>query len=324
MKIETVQFFEYNIRSTVIDNVRMYLVADLLNQYNKKNGKKRRFLKYLQNQQTIDLLLSKKREILGGSNSNSLENIESKYSREPNSVLVYKHDKTTSKWNIDGVIKYITFNKTFGTASKGYVICEELLIACLMWADLKFAWSVYTFLKEQRAKDNNFLQQTIQQLQAENNKLVETQKQMQNRHVHDEKEYQWTYVLTVTKDEVHNNVYLRSRYIHQPCKGKKTVRGSAYYLKNIPNGYELRYRAYESLRNIAIKYGGNKKFNQRCTFFIPLDIWDTYTEEILADIHIVLKQIRQEAGWRTDLDYKYNDELDAILGLTDFKLGCRY
>ena len=38
MNIETVQFFEYNIRSTVIDNVRMYLVADLLNQYNDLNG----------------------------------------------------------------------------------------------------------------------------------------------------------------------------------------------------------------------------------------------------------------------------------------------
>ena len=147
---------------------------------------------------------------------------------------------------------------------------------------------------------------------------------MQNRHVHDEKEYQWTYILTVTRDEIHNNVILRSRYVHQPCKGKKTIRGGIYYVKNIPNGYELRYRAYDSLLNIAIKYGGNKKFNQRCTFFIPLDIWDTYTEEILADIHIVLKQIRQEAGWRTDLDYKYNDDLDTILGLTDFKLGYGY
>lgn len=307
MNIETVQFFEYNIRSTVIDNVRMYLVADLLNQHNSVKGVNKKFKNYLRNEQTKDLLQNWQKDTRGS---------------DPSSVCqpCTKH----SKWNIDNVIKYTTFNKSFGTASQGYVVCEELLIACLMWADPQFAIAVYTFLKEQRAKDNNFLQQTIQQLQAENNKLVETQKQMQNRHVHDEKEYQWTYILTVTRDEVHNTVYLRSRYVHQPCKGKKTIRGGIYYVKNIPNGYELRYRAYDSLLNIAIKYGGNKKFNQRCTFFIPLDIWDTYTEEILADIHIVLKQIRQEAGWRTDLDYKYNDELDAILGLTDFKLGCGY
>lgn len=321
MEFETVQFYDYNIRSTVIDNVRMYLVADLLNQYNKKNGKKRRFLKYLQNQQTLDLLLSKQKDTRG---SNLVCQPCTNDTGEPNSVLQCQHGTNTAKWNIDGVIKYITFSKTFSGAHSGYVICEELLIACLMWADSKFAWSVYTFLKEQRTKDNNFLQQTIQQLEAENNKLVETQKQMQNRHVHDEKEYQWTYILTVTRDEVHNTVYLRSRYVHQPCKGKKTIRGGIYYVKNIPNGYELRYRAYDSLLNIAIKYGGNKKFNQRCTFFIPLDIWDTYTEEILADIHIVLKQIRREAGWRTDLDYKYNNDLDTILGLTDFKLGCGY
>ena len=304
MNIETVQFFEYNIRSIVIDNVRMYLVADLLNQYNKKNGVNKKFRNYLKNEQTKDLLENWRVDFVG-SNSNL--------------------QKCGKFWDINRVIKYVSFCiNTQGGNNKGYVICEELLIACLMWADPKFAIAVYTFLKEQRAKDNNFLQQTIQQLQAENNKLVETQKQMQNRHVHDEKEYQWTYILTVTRDEIHNNVILRSRYVHQPCKGKKTIRGGIYYVKNIPNGYELRYRAYESLRSIAIKYGGNKKFNQRCTFFIPLDIWDTYTEEILADIHIVLKQIRQEAGWRTDLDYKYNDDLDTILGLSDFQLGCGY
>lgn len=307
MEFETVQFYDYNIRSTVIDNVRMYLVADLLNQYNKKNGKKRRFNMYLQLHQTEDLL------------QNWPVNFDRRNSVDQKSQKENKH------WDIDGVIKHISFRiNTQGGTKKGYIICEELLNACLMWADPKFAVAVYTFLKEQRAKDNNFLQQTIQQLQAENNKLVNTQKQMQNRHVHDEKEYQWTYILTVTRDEVHNNVYLRSRYIHQPCKGKKTIRGGIYYVKNIPNGYELRYRAYDSLLNIAIKYGGNKKFYQRCTFFIPLDIWDTYTEEILADIHIVLKRIRQEAGWRTDLDYNPNDDLDTILGLSDFQLGCGY
>ena len=308
MNIETVQFFEYNIRSTVIDNVRMYLVADLMEQYNKKNGCNKKFKNYLRNQHTQELLQNWQTKSVGSDPS-----------------LRFSEEKNGKRWSINGVIKYVSFCiTTNGGINKGYIVCEELLIACLMWFDQQFAIAVYTFLKDQRAKDNNFLQQTIQQLQAENNKLVKTQKQMQNRHVHDEKEYQWTYILTVTRDEVHNTVYLRSRYVHQPCKGKKTIRGGIYYVKNIPNGYELRYRAYDSLLNIAIKYGGNKKFNQRCTFFIPLDIWDTYTEEILADIHIVRKQIRQEAGWRTDLDYKYNDELDAILGLTDFKLGCGY
>ena len=308
MNIETVQFFEYNIRSTVIDNVRMYLVADLMEQYNKKNGCTKKFKNYLRNQHTQELLQNWQTKSVGSDPS-----------------LRFSEEKNGKRWSINGVIKYVSFCiTTNGGINKGYIVCEELLIACLMWFDQQFAIAVYTFLKEQRAKDNNFLQQTIQQLQAENNKLVETQKQMQNRHVHDEKEYQWTYILTVTRDEVHNNVYLRSRYIHQPCKGKKTIRGGIYYVKNIPNGYELRYRAYDSLLNIVRRYGGDKKYHQRCTFYIPLDMWNIFTEEILADIHIVLKQIRQAAGWRTDLDNNLNDDLDSILGLSDFKLGCGY
>lgn len=157
MNIETVQFFEYNIRSTVIDNVRMYLVADLLNQYNDKHGVNKKLKNYLRNEQTKDLLQNWQKDTGGSDPSLQCQSCT-------------KH----SKWNIDNVIKYVSFSKIFCGAHSGYVVCEELLIACLMWADPKFAIAVYTFLKEQRAKDNNFLQQTIQQLQAENNKLVET------------------------------------------------------------------------------------------------------------------------------------------------------
>ena len=158
MDFETVQFFEYNIRSTVIDNVRMYLVADLMDQYNNKHGTNKKFKSYLRNQHTRELLQNWPKDTRGA-----------------NLHLVCQHDKTTSKWNIDGVIKYITFSKIFCGAHSGYVICEELLIACLMWADSKFAIAVSTFLEDQRAMDNNFLQETIQQLHAENNKLVKTQ-----------------------------------------------------------------------------------------------------------------------------------------------------
>ena len=56
MEFETVQFFEYNIRSTVTDNVRMYLVADLMDQYNNKHGTNKKFKSYLRNQHTQELL----------------------------------------------------------------------------------------------------------------------------------------------------------------------------------------------------------------------------------------------------------------------------
>ena len=284
MEFETVQFFEYNIRSTVIDNVRMYLVADLLNQYNKKNNRNKKFRNYLENKQTKDLL------------QNWL-----KYTRGRNSDLVCQPCTKHSKWNIDNVIKYTTFNKSFGTASQGYVVCEELLIACLMWADPKFAVAVYTFLKEQRAKDNDFLQQTIQQLQAENTTLAETNKQMHNRHVLDDKKYQWSYSLSIVYDRY--RIILHSNFFHQRPKGMKTIKGKIYFLTNIPNGYEFRDKAYNRIMEVIKPFGGVPKYYQKSTFIIPRDIWDSKDHSHFADdIQLALKQARQDLNWRNDLD----------------------
>ena len=69
MEFETVQFYDYNIRSTVIDNVRMFLVSDLLNQYNEKNNRNKKFRNYLKNDQTKELL-NNWLKYTRGSNSN--------------------------------------------------------------------------------------------------------------------------------------------------------------------------------------------------------------------------------------------------------------
>lgn len=277
MKIETVQFFEYNIRSTVIDNVRMYLVADLLNQYNDKHGVNKRFRNYLKNEQT-KRLLTKKREILGGSNSNSLENIESKY------------------WNISKTIYYISFGKIYNGAHKGYVICEELLIACLMWADQEFAWSVYTFLKEQRAKDNNFLQQTIKRLNWKNKKLS-------SRYIPDNKDLQWMYVLKVD-DSNPDIIILHSNHKRQTskCNGKKIQDESIYYVKNLPNGLAFKIRAYRNILNVVRSYGGYSINKQKSTFAIPREAWNQFHEAISFNIRMALKKTRQDLKWRNDLD----------------------
>lgn len=288
MNIETVQFFEYNIRSTVIDDVRMYLVADLLNQYNGLNGAHKKLKNYLRNEQT-KRLLAKKKETLGSSDPSSLENTESKY------------------WNISKTINYVSFGKIYNGAHKGYVVCEELLIACLMWADPEFAWSVYTFLKEQRTKNNDFLQQTIQQLQAENTTLAETNKQMHNRHVLDDKKYQWNYSLSIVYDRY--RIILHSNFFHQRPKGMKTIKGKIYFLTNIPNGYEFRDKAYNRIMEVIKPFGGVPKYYQKSTFVIPRDIWDSKDHSHFADdIQLALKQARQDLCWRTDLDSDGLDE----------------
>lgn len=295
MNIETVQFFEYNIRSTVIDNVRMYLVADLLNQYNKKNNRNKKFRNYLENKQTKDLLQNWLK-YTGGSNSNSLENTESKYTGGRNSDLQCQHDTNTAKWNIDGVIKYITFSKIFCGAHSGYVICEELLIACLMWADSKFAIAVYTFLKEQRAKDNNFLQQTIKRLNWKNKKLS-------SRYIPDNKDLQWMYVLKVD-DSNPDVIILHSNHKRQTskCNGKKIQDESIYYVKNLPNGLVFKIRAYRNILNVVRSYGGYSINKQKSTFAIPREAWNQFHEAISFNIRMALKKTRQDLKWRNDLD----------------------
>ena len=67
-----------------------------------------------------------------------------------NSPHQYKNDK----FDIPHVIKYITL-PNFNGVNKGYIVCEELLIACLMWVDPSFAIQVYTFLKNLRSINND-------------------------------------------------------------------------------------------------------------------------------------------------------------------------
>ena len=104
MEFTVVKFFTYDIRSTVIDSTRMFLVSDLLNQYNEKHGTNKKFKDYLRIEQTKELL----------------ENWP-KYTRGEDLHLVCQPCTNDSKWNIDEVIKYVSFSKVFGTASQGYV-----------------------------------------------------------------------------------------------------------------------------------------------------------------------------------------------------------
>ena len=280
MNIETVQFFEYNIRSTVIDNVRMYLVADLMEQYNKKNGCTKKFKNYLRNQHTQELLQNWQTKSVGSDPS-----------------LRFSEEKNGKRWSINGVIKYVSFCiTTNGGINKGYIVCEELLIACLMWFDQQFAIAVYTFLKDQRAKDNNFLQQTIKRLNWKNKKLS-------SRYIPDNKDLQWMYVLKVD-DSNPDVIILHSNHKRQTskCNGKKIQDESIYYVKNLPNGIAFKIRAYRNILNVVRSYGGYSINKQKSTFAIPREAWNQFHEAISFNIRMALKKTRQDLKWRNDLD----------------------
>ena len=56
MKFEEIEFYDYKIRMCVDNGIRMYLVSDLLRQYNEKHGTNKLFKNYLQNKQTQELI----------------------------------------------------------------------------------------------------------------------------------------------------------------------------------------------------------------------------------------------------------------------------
>lgn len=290
MEFTVVKFFAYNIRSTVIDSVRMFLVSDLLNQYNENHNTNKQFYKYLQNQQTQELLISRQKTH-DLPNSAVVCQSDEKYTGGQDPDLQCQSDKTTGLWDIDGVIKYVSFSKVFGTASQGYVICEELLIACLMWADPVFAWDVYTFLKECREKNNDFLKKEVRQLKVIN-------KTLRTRYIPNDEDSQWTYILTLK--DTPDNIILRSRYVHQTLKGKKIEDEKIYYVKNLPNGYIFKLNAYNNLLPVIDQYGG--KSENMSTFIIPKASWNADHRHFTRDIRAALKQTRVDLCWRTDLE----------------------
>ena len=56
INIRDTKFLNYNIRSCIIDDVEMFLVSDLLRQYNEINNTNKQFYHYLENKQTKELL----------------------------------------------------------------------------------------------------------------------------------------------------------------------------------------------------------------------------------------------------------------------------
>ena len=123
-----VDFYDYKIRMCVIDGTKMYLVSDLLRQYNEKHGTNKKFDDYLESEDTQEVI-----KHMGKRDQNT--------ERETKSSPLNDDEK----WNIPRVIQYITISSSVG-AKKEYVICEELLHACLIWADPDFAWNILSFM----------------------------------------------------------------------------------------------------------------------------------------------------------------------------------
>ena len=277
-----VDFYDYKIRMCTIDGTKMYLVSDLLRQYNEKHGTNKKFGDYLESEDTQEVI-----KHLGKRGQNTVGE---------NSLLPLNDEK----WNIPRVIQYVTISSSVGGANKGYIVCEELLHACLMWADRVFAWDIYSFLSDLQEQDNDYLKRQIAE-------LTQRCKDLKNRYVPDDDH--WTYYLTYKIED--KTVYLYSQFCRMERwdiarkEIEKDGRHELYRLSCLPNGCIFRSMAEKPLREICEKYDG--KAESVCRFSLPLKNWVDKDKRIMASIRLQLKQVRIDLGWRTDLNNLNNE-----------------
>ena len=210
-------------------------------------------------------------------------------------------DYQYEKFDIPHVIKYIIFkNNNFGGANKGYVVCEELLIACLMWCDPIFATQIYSFIKNLRKINNDrftAIVKTNQDNQKQFELLQEQVKRLQNRYIVNDDTQQWTYVLKIVKGN-DGFYHINSNYSKREYKDKEDIMNTVYYVRNLPNGYTFKYFIYEHLLPIIYKYNGEPIGNQRSHFIIEEELYDKDDKHLDYLIRNAIDQTINELCWK--------------------------
>ena len=307
MKFEEIDFYDYKIRMCLDNGIRMYLVSDLLRQYNEKHGTNKRFKHYLENKQTQELIEHMAKSVgwnssLRSEGENSAKNSHSTVGR--NSDLP-SNGTQNDKFDICDVIQYVTTPEFNGT-NKGYIICEELLHACLMWADPAFACDVLRFLTRLRQEDNDYLRKANEELRRANEELTHENKELKDRRVPNKVGQQWYFFITYIIVENDDNVHIYSQHVKSD-KWKSTCskmdregRVCVYRVKDIPNGFTFKDEIDKILLDLCKKYGGKKV--RKTHYTIPMDVWEKERFDIIPEIEKEAKQTRVDLGWRSDLD----------------------
>lgn len=130
-----VSFYEYTIRMTIINNTKMYLVSDLLKQYNEINNTNKRIAKWLKREDTRELLKFCRDKTCDPNGSH--ENDEDDFIDIPNVII-----------RID---KFYNNN----TNIKAYLVNGIILHDILFWIDKVFAYNVCNFLDNMREINND-------------------------------------------------------------------------------------------------------------------------------------------------------------------------
>ena len=267
-KFEVKNFYDYKIRSIVKDDVEMFFVTDLISQYNNINKTNKQLKHYLENKQTRDLLLNIAHSSVRR-NSGELKN-------------------TSNNWVMPGIIEFIKFNIPNMAASiaiKGYIMCEELMINCLVWLDSYFAFKIYNFLKKCRAIDPQYLDNQDEFLKS--------------RAVMPQESQDWSFMVSpVVKD---NEVVLKASYCRTKNITKKQfLNPKTIMIHGLPNGYTFKYFVFVNLKPVIKSYHGNIKGCHRSMYTIPKHAYDDKYETIVCDIEHAIVKTRIMLHWRVD------------------------
>lgn len=175
-----VSFYEYTIRMTIINNTKMYLVSDILKQYNKINNTDKRIHDWLKRKDTRELIQS----------------IEEQNSNE---IFASSRNNEEDFSNITGVIMKIDYKINDNITNKAYLVNGAILHDILIWVDKIFAYKVYNFLDNMREINNDrFVEilnsnkekdKQIELLQEQLNQYEQENKQLKSRYTPEE--YNW-------------------------------------------------------------------------------------------------------------------------------------
>ena len=265
---EIKEFYNYKIRSIVDNGIEMFFVTDLINQYNLNNNTTKKFKKYLELKQTKELL--------------------DEYSKIFKSLQTSLENNCPNYYNIEGVIKHINLSDGFAlNLFHGYIISEELMHSCLMWLDPKFAANVFTFLKQCRAADSQFLDHQDEFIKSRIVPATECQ--------------DWSFMIIpcVRKSEI----ILKASY----CRTKNITKtqfmnSNTIMLHGLPNGFSFKYFVYTELIRIIKSYGGHSNGCHRSSYSISRHVYDSQYKFIMLDITHAINKTRLMLNW--GLDYE--------------------
>lgn len=174
--LNSINIYGYYVRYIINENnVKMYLASDLVNQYNEKHSCGKRFKNWLCNKNTIEYL----------------NYLESKVEGR----ILPSTSLRDEKWFIPDEIEFKCFRSDDKTYTV-YTVSLKILHVFLVWVDMIFADTIWSYLSEEFEKGNSpitkrihndyiKLQEKVDELTEDNKSLQTEIREIKNKVKHD-------------------------------------------------------------------------------------------------------------------------------------------